>query len=71
MDSRSKSGKIAFDAKLSLTGLNLVAGRSVMPAEKTIAEQCRELAAAWRAGTYEWWPSEDRVVWSPELLQLY
>lgn len=42
-----------------------------MPAEKTIAEQCRELAAAWRAGTYEWWPSEDRVVWSPELLQLY
>ncbi|HKJ84591.1 MAG TPA: PAS domain S-box protein [Spirochaetia bacterium] len=42
-----------------------------MPAEKTVAEQCRQLAATWRAGTYEWWPSEDRVVWSPELLQLY
>lgn len=41
-----------------------------MPSEKTIAEH-PQLAAAWQAGTYEWWPSEDRVVWSPELMRLY
>ena len=40
-------------------------------ADKTLGESCRECADAWQAGTYEWWPSSDRLSWSPELIHLY
>jgi PAS domain S-box-containing protein len=39
--------------------------------DKTISEQDHQLPDAWQAGTYEWWPSADRVVWSPELIRIY
>ena len=29
------------------------------------------LEAASGAGTYEWWPAEDRLVWSPGLIRMY
>lgn len=42
-----------------------------MSADKTTSEQCLWLQEAWQAGTYEWWPSADRLIWSPELIRLY
>lgn len=42
-----------------------------MPAEKETSELAHRLLREWRAGTYEWWPALDRVIWSPELVQIY
>lgn len=43
-----------------------------MSVDKVSSALGEQLAAdAWQTGTYEWWPSADRVIWSPELIRIY
>lgn len=42
-----------------------------MSSEKTSARRAGQFEPDWKIGTYEWWPAEDRLVWSPELIGLY
>ena len=42
-----------------------------MPDERTTPLGGAHLAPEWQAGTYEWRPAEDRLIWSPELVALY
>ena len=30
-----------------------------------------ELDQEWQVGTYQWWPAEDRIAWSSELMRIY
>ena len=52
------------DAARNLQGI-------AMPTDKTALEGTANVEPDWQAGTYEWWPSEDRLAWSPELVRLY
>ena len=42
-----------------------------MSEDRAISKHGLELPDAWQVGTYEWWPSADRVIWSPELIRIY
>ena len=37
---------------------------------KTAGKDDLDVAAAWQAGTYEWWPEEDRLIWSCGLVRI-
>lgn len=72
MDFRSRNWQpiITRCGTFSLGLCQVVRGRDV-PADKPISEHDHQLADLWQAGTYEWWPSADRVIWSPELIRIY
>ncbi len=42
-----------------------------MSEDKTSAWRTQQFEPDWMIGAYEWWPAEDRLVWSPELIGLY
>lgn len=42
-----------------------------MATARTTSRDGLRLAPEWRIGTYEWWPTADRLTWSPELVRIY